>query len=200
MSHNINIGDLAIVIPDAGGANNVRRDPRIGARIKGKIPEHAVLAILPKPVGWQGAYPYDDGVHRWLFVRGRTAEQRSDGRFKIVQGWTAASKNGVTYLGRMSESHACHDTMGTSLQTQLRTGQQAYVLPADGLNVRKQADPQGAYLGGLLSGAVVVVNGGPACDTKMVWWQVQPLRPPGPKGWASEGSGPDHYLVPLTLE
>ena len=49
MSNNLNVGDLAIVIPDKG-PNNVRNKPN--GTVKGQIPEHAVLAILPaRPAG-----------------------------------------------------------------------------------------------------------------------------------------------------
>jgi hypothetical protein len=199
MSHELRIGDLAVVIKGKGDPNNVRRDPRIGARIKGKIPEHAILAILAEPTGWAKAYPYDDGTYVWFYVRGRTKAKHADGRFKVVEGWTASSQNGRPFLSRMVPSLGCRDTMGTALDTHLGHGQQAYVLPADGLNVRKEADPLGDKIGGLLAGTVVTVMGDPKCDTKMVWWQVKPLNASGPSGWASEGNILEWFLAPLTL-
>ncbi len=53
MSNNLNVGDLALVIPGKG-ANNVRNKPN--GTVNGQIPEHAVLAILPRPADWTGAY------------------------------------------------------------------------------------------------------------------------------------------------
>jgi hypothetical protein len=199
MSHELKPGDLAVVIAGRGGPNNIRRDPKIGARIKGKIPEHAVLAILPKPEGWTGTYPYNDGTYVWFYARGRTQAKHVDGRFKVVEGWTAASKNGASFLRRMIPSLGCRDTMGTALDTYLGHGQQAYVLPADGLNVRTQADLRGDKIGGFRAGTVVTVTGTPECDTKMVWWQVEPLKASGPSGWVSEGNTLEWFLAPLTL-
>lgn len=60
VSSNLDAGDLAIVILGKG-ANNVRNEPN--GEVKGRIPEHAVLAILPCPADWTGAYPHSDGVH-----------------------------------------------------------------------------------------------------------------------------------------
>jgi hypothetical protein len=90
--------------------------------------------------------------------------------------------------------------MGTSLETHLEVNQQAYVLPPEGLNVRKEADPLADRIGGLGQGAIVTISGGPVCDTKMVWWQVKPLSAAGPAGWVSEGNILEWFLAPLTLE
>ena len=200
MSHKIQVGDLAIVIPGHGGPNNVRRNPRIGARIKGKVPEHAVLAILSKPAIWQGAYPHADGRFVWWYVRGRTETKTADGRFKVIEGWSAVSENGMNFLRRMPPSVGCLDTMGTSLDTHIQSGQQAYVLPKEGLNVRRNADPHAARVGGLPTGSVVEITGGPECDSKTVWWKVNSLHPAGLSGWVSEGNILEWFLAPLTME
>ncbi|MBN1815665.1 MAG: SH3 domain-containing protein [Anaerolineae bacterium] len=200
------VGALALVLQGSGKANRVRTEPKIGARIKGGIPEHAVVAILPKPKDWSKGYPYNDGVHIWWYVRGRTKAQLSDGRFRVIEGWTAASKNGELYLGVWDTEQGCLDTMGTALDTHLQQGQQAYVLPAEGLNVRKEADPHGDRIGGLRMGTVVTVGDKPACDSKMVWWKVKPLNAARLSGWVSEGAWDierdffEWYLAPLTLE
>ena len=206
MTHILKAGDLALVIP-GNGANLVRFGPSTNDNMKeGTLPEHAVLAILPQPADWKKPYPHNDGHHMWYWVRGRTDEQGPDGRFKIVEGWTAANENRTPYLERMSTNHACRDTMGTSFDTHQSSGQQAYVLPADRLNVRKESDPHGKRIGVLRAGTVVTVTGNPECDTKMVWWRVKPLNAHGPKGWVSEGGYDEDlayqewYLVPLTLE
>jgi hypothetical protein len=193
------VGDIAVVMAGLGGPNNVREKPATGGRRIGKIPEHAVLAILPKPEGWRGAYPHRDGTYEWWYVRGRTGTEPADGRFQVIEGWTVASKQGQSYLRRMEPSQGCLDTMGTALDTHLQIGQQAYVLPLDGLNVREAADPHAKRIGGLVQGTVVTLEGGPECDSKMVWWQVKPLNAPQPKGWASEGNILEWFLAPLTL-
>lgn len=203
MSHDLRPGNLAVV-NQGGGPNNVRAKPDTGAAVKGQIPENAVLAILAKPTNWRGTYPHNDGVYVWWYVRGRKEAKLAGGRFRVIQGWTAANKNGQSFLTRMDTGEGCLDTMGTALGTQLNVGQQAYVLASEGLNVRKEADPQGDQVGVLAQGAVVEVLGGPECNTKMVWWQVKPLNSPGPSGWASESSGllssiEEWFLVPLTL-
>lgn len=203
MSHSLKPGDLAVV-NQGGGLNNVRAKPDTGGAVRGQIPENAVLAILAKPTNWRRAYPHNDGVHVWWYVRGRTEDRLTGGRFRVIQGWTAANKNDQSFLTRIDTVQGCLDTMGTSLGTHLSIGQEAYVLPSKGLNVRKEADPQGDQVGGLAQGTVVEVLGGPECNTKMVWWQVKPVNSPGPSGWASEGSGlissiEEWFLVPLTL-
>lgn len=197
MSNNLSAGDLAIVIPDKG-ANNVRNKPNGAA--KGQIPEHAVLAILPRPAGWTGAYPHDDGVHVWWYVRGRTEKKLASDQFEVIEGWTAASERADPFLLRMDTVIACHDTMGTALDTHLQAGQQAYVLPSKGLIIRREADPHATLLGGLLQGTIVTVTGTPGCDTKMVWWQVQRMGTASPAGWVSEGNIVEWFLAPLTLE
>jgi hypothetical protein len=197
MSNSLNAGDLALVIPGKG-ANNVRTKPN--GTVKGQIPEHAVLAILPRPAGWTGAYPYGDGVHVWWYVRGRTEKKLASDQFEVIEGWTAASKKDDPFLLRMESVIACRDTMGTALDTYLQTGQQAYVLPPDGLNIRKEADPHATRVGGLLQGTIVTVAGKPECDTKMVWWQAQRIGAAGSAGWVSEGNIVEWFLAPLTLE
>lgn len=210
MSNDLNIGDLAIVI-SGNRANNVRQKPNIQSPLvktkkeEAQIPEHAVLAILPRPAGWTGAYPHDDGVHVWWYVRGRTDKKLASDQFDVIEGWTAANERGTPFLRRMETAIACRDTMGTALDTHLQAGQQAYVLPPDGLNIRKDADPDTARVGGLLQGTIVTVTGKPECDTKMVWWQAQRIGVTRPAGWVSEGSGLlssdlEWYLAPLTLE
>ena len=201
----LEVGILAVVLTGSGGANRVRKKPKVGAGVKGKIPEHAVLAVLPKPKGWKKAYPYDDGVHVWWYVRGRTNRQRSSGRFEVIQGWTAASENGESYLGGIGTEKGCLDTMGTQFDTHLGQGLEAYVLASDGLNVRKEAGQDGKKKGALRTGTVVTVIGDPVCDSKTVWWQVEPLKSKGPSGWVSEGGFDverdflEWYLAPLTL-
>lgn len=197
MSNNLNVGDLAIVIPDKG-PNNVRNKPN--GTVKGKIPEHAVLAILPRPAGWTGAYPHTDDIHVWWYVRGRTNKKLAADHFEVIEGWTAASEKDDPFLLRMESVIACRDTMGTALDTHLQTGQQAYVLSPDGLNIRKKADPHATRIGGLLQGTIVTVTGTQECDTKMVWWQVQRIGSPSPAGWVSEGNIVEWLLAPLTLE
>lgn len=199
MTHKLEPGDLAVVIPDEGGPNNVRMSPRIGARIKGKVPEHAVLALLPKPANWHQAYPYDDGQFLWFYVRGRTAAKHGDARFKLVEGWTAAAKQERAFLRRMEMGHACHNTMGTALETHLQQGQQAYVLPSDGLNVRRDSDPSSEELFRLRPGAVVTLLSAPACRGHMVWWRVESGAAGHGRGWAGEGDQLEQYLIPLTL-
>jgi hypothetical protein len=201
MSRELDAGDLAVVIPGKGGSSNIRTEPKIGHRnprldpfVKGGVPEHAVLAILPKPSGWTKDYPYRHGGHVWFYVRGRSVEPKgADGRFTVIEGWAAASENGDPFLKRMIPSQGCLDTMGTALDTHLSQGQQAYVLPAIGLNVRQQADPHSKVKGGLPAGTVVTVLGKPHCNSKMVWWQVKPGH------WVSEGNSLEWLLAPLTL-
>ena len=192
-------GDLAVVMAGMGGSNNVREKPATSGRRIGQIPEHTVLAILPKPENWRGAYPHRDGTYEWWYVRGRTETKLADGRFRVIEGWTATSKNGQSYLMLMEPGHGCLDTMGTALDTHLQNGQQAYVLPPEGLNVRKAGDPHAERIGGLVQGMVVTVHGSPVCDSKMVWWRVEPLDSPEPAGWASEGNNSEWFLAPLTL-
>ncbi len=209
MSNGLEVSDLALVIP-GNGANLVRSEPEIpeirNQNVIGSIPEHAVLAILPEPADWKKPYPHNDGRHRWFWVRGRSDKKERDGRFKIVTGWTAANKSGTVYLKRMSANHACLDAMGTAFDTHQNSGQQAYVLPADTLNVRKESDLHSQRIGRLRAGTVITVTGRPECDTKMVWWRVEPLSAPGPKGWVGEGGYNEvqdyfeWYLVPLTLK
>jgi hypothetical protein len=202
MSNNLNVGDLAIVIPDKG-KNNVRQRPNIRSSRTGQIPEHAVLAILPRPAGWAGDYPYGDGTHVWWYVRGRTEKKLVADRFDVIEGWTAASKNADPFLMRFEDAIACRDKMGAALNTHLQTRQQAYVLPPDGLIIRKEADPDATRVGGLEQGTVVTVMGGPKCDTKdtkMVWWQAQRIGAAGPADWVSEGNSVEWFLAPLTLE
>ena len=148
---------------------------------------------------------HSDGVHVWWYVRGRTDKKLAPDRFEVIEGWTAANENADPFLMRMENVIACRDTMGTALDTHLETGQQAYVLPPDGLNIRKEADPHATRVGGLPQGTVVTVTGDPECDTKMVWWQAQRIGATSPAGWVSEGSGlipsiQEWFLVPLTLE
>ena len=195
MSNELNVGDLAIVIPGKG-ANNVRNKPN--GTVKGQIPEHAVLAILPRPAGWTGAYPHTDGVHVWWYVRGRTDKKLAADQFEVIEGWTAASERADPFLLRMDTVIACRDTMGTALDTHLQSGQEAYVLPPNGLNIRKEADA--TRVGGLLQGTVITVTGTPECDTKMVWWQAQRIGAASPAGWVSEGNTLEWFLAPLTLE
>jgi hypothetical protein len=205
MSNNLNAGDLAIVVP-GNGPNNVRQKPDIKSPLvkttkeDSQIPEHAVLAILPRPAGWAGAYPHTDGVHVWWYVRGRTDKKLATDRFAVIEGWTAASKNADPFLMRFEDAIACRDTMGTALDTHLQTGQQAYVLPPDGLNIRKEADPRAPRVGGLEPGTIVTVMGDPECDTKMVWWQVRRIGASNPAGWVSEGNIVEWFLAPSTLE
>lgn len=210
MSHNLSAGDLAIVIPGRG-PSNVRQKPDIKSPLvkakkkESQIPEHAVLAILPRPAGWTGAYPHTDGVHVWWYVRGRTDKKLAADQFEVIEGWTAANKNSVAFLLRMDTVIACHDTMGTALDTHLQAGQEAYVLPPDGLNLRSDADPHATRVGGLAQGTIVTVAGSPECDTKMVWWQAQRIGAVRPAGWVSEASGLlastlEWFLAPLTLE
>lgn len=201
MSNDLNVGDLALVIPGKG-ANNVRNKPN--GTVTGQIPEHAVLAILSRPADWTGAYPHTDGVHVWWYVRGRTEKKLAADRFEVIEGWTAANEKNQAFLQKWESTIACRDTMGTALDTHLQAGQQAYVLPPDGLNIRKDADPDAARVGGLLQGTIVTVTGKPECDKKMVWWQAQRLGAASPAGWVSEGSGLlsndlESYLAPLTL-
>lgn len=197
MSNDLNAGDLAIVIAGTG-ANNVRNKPN-GA-VKGQIPEHTVLAILPRPAGWTGAYPHNDGVHVWWYVRGRTEKKLASDQFEVIEGWTAANERAEPFLLRMETAIACRDTMGTARDTHLQAGQQVYVLPPDGLNIRGDADPHATRVGGLLQGTVVTVTGTPQCDNKMVWWQAQRIGAAGPAGWISEGNIVEWFLAPLTLE
>lgn len=210
MSNNLSAGDLAIVI-SGNGPNNVRQKPDIKSPLvkakkeESQIPEHAVLAILPRPAGWSGTYPLDDGVHVWWYVRSRTEKKLVADRFDVIEGWTAASENGHVFLLKMDTAVACRDTMGTGLDTHLQTGQEAYVLPPDGLNLRSDADPHATRIGGLAQGTVVTVTGSSRCDGKMVWWQVQRSGAARPAGWVSEGSGLlastlEWFLAPLTLE
>lgn len=202
MSNNLNAGDLALVIPGKG-ANNVRSKPN--GTVTGQIPEHAVLAILSRPADWTNAYPYNDGIHVWWYVRGKTDKKPAADRFEVIEGWTAANENNQAFLQRWESAVACLDTMGTALDTHLQAGQEAYVLPPDGLNIRSEADPHATRVGGLLQGKIVTVTGKPRCDTKMVWWQMQRIGVTSPVGWVSEGSGLlssdlEWYLAPLTLE
>lgn len=190
-------GDLVIVVPDVGGANNVRSAPvalpKCGNCI-GSFPEYAVITILPPPVGWTGAYPKDDGVFVWYYARGRTEAKWPDGRFKVIQGWTAARKGGLNYLTPMSGGVACWDTMGTQFETTMEVGQQVYGLPSDGLIVRRDAG--GDKIGNLTEGAIVTISAGPVCKNKMVWWEVR--RAGRPVGWVSERAGVEQLLAPLT--
>lgn len=200
MSNNLNVGDLAIVIPDKD-PNNVRNKPN--GTVKGKIPEHAVLAILPRPAGWTGAYPHTDDIHVWWYVRSRTDKKLASDHFDVIEGWTAAIKNADPFLMRFEDAIACRDKMGAAVTTHLQTRQQAYVLPPEGLNIRKEANPDATLVGGLEQGTVVTVMGGPKCDTKdtkMVWWQAQRISAASPAGWVSEGNIVEWFLAPLTLE
>jgi hypothetical protein len=201
MSDNLNPGDLAIVIKGSGGANNVRSEPvevpNCGNCV-GSIPENAVLEILPKPDSWTGAYPHNDGVRVWFYVRRRA--MLPDGRFIFIEGWTAASKNHQDYLMRKGASQACLDPMGTVFSTYLFVGVDAKVLPREGLNIRKDADPNADHVGGLAKGTVITITDGPVCAGKMVWWQVKLAGSGKPAGWVSEGDGIEWFLAPLPLE
>lgn len=197
MSNNLNAGDLAIVIAGTG-ANNVRSKPN-GA-VKGQIPEHVVLAILPRPADWTGAYPHTDGIHVWWYARGRTDRRLAADRFKVIEGWVAANENSKVFLQQWENAVACRDTMGTALDTHLHAGQEAYVLPPDGLIIRSDADPHATRVGGLSQGTIVTVTGKPECNTKMVWWQAQRSGTASPAGWVSEGNIVEWFLAPLTLE
>ena len=127
MTDILKVGDLAYVIDILGiRPNLVRTEPEIDENnrkhnVIGKIPENAVLAILPGPVRWPLDYPYDDGVHIWYRVRGRTDEKGPDGRFKIVEGWTAASEQGKSLLRRIDTSNACPENDATFV-THLQDG------------------------------------------------------------------------------
>ncbi len=199
MLKHFQVGSLAIVIPGKGG-NNVRATPN-GALVDGSpIPEHAVLALLPRPANWNGAYPYALNTHVWWYGRSRTEEQVAPHRFRVIEGWTAANEGANDFIRLMQPAVACYDTMGTALLTNLGAGQQAYVLPSDGLNVRAQPDQHSARVDGLLSGSVITVTGNPVCNHKMVWWQVQPIGAAKPIGWCSEGDAQEWFLIPLTLE
>lgn len=198
MLNHFQIGSLAQVIPGKGG-NNVRVAPN-GALVAGSpIPEYAVLALLPRPANWNGTYPYAKDLHVWWYMRSRTAKQVNAHHFEIIEGWTAANEGANDFLILMQPTIACHDAMGTALLTNLGAGQQAYVLPSEGLIIRAQPDPHSARVDGLAAGTVVTVVGSPVCSHKMVWWQVQPAGAPMPIGWYSEGSFPEWYLVPLSL-
>jgi hypothetical protein len=201
MPDNLNPGDLAVVIKGSGGANNVRLEsvevPNCGNCI-GSIPENGVLEILPKPDGWAGAYPHNDGVHVWVYVRRRA--MLPDGSFKVIEGWTAASKNHQDYLMRMGTAQACLDTMGTVFYTYLFVGVDAKVLPPEGLIIRKEADTHANRVGGLTQGTVVTITDGPVCAGKMVWWQVKLAGSSKPAGWVREGDGSEGFLGPLPLE
>jgi len=201
MANTFHPGDLAIVVPGVGGANNVRSAPvalpKCGNCI-GSFPEHAVITILPPPADWAEAYPKDDGVFVWYCARGRTAARRPSGRYEVIEGWTAASKHGLDYLTPAGTGVACWDTMGTQFNTALAVGQQVYVLPANGLKIRRDAG--GAPIGGLAEGTIVVITAGPECGNKMIWWQVRLANGARPIGWVSEGEGVEQLLAPLTLE
>lgn len=192
-------GDLVIVVPGIGGANNVRSSPVALPRCSnciGSFPEHAVITILPPPAGWTAAYPKDDGVFVWYYTRGRTEAKLPDGRLKVIQGWTAARKGGLNYLAPMSGGIACWDTMGTQFETTMEVGQQVYVLPSDGLIVRRDAG--GDKIGSLTEGAIVTISAGPVCKGKMVWWEVRRASGGRPIGWVSERAGVEQLLAPLT--
>jgi|GEM_PF-2477599 len=201
MANTFRPGDLVIVVPGVGGGNNVRSAPaalpKCGNCIGG-FPEHAIITILPPPADWAEAYPKDDGVFVWYYARGRTAAKWPDGRFKVIEGWTAASKNDLDYLTPVGVGIACWDTMGTQFNTALEVGQQAYVLPSDGLIVRRDAG--GDAISGLAEGAIVTITAGPECGDKMIWWQVRRVNGGRPIGWVSEGKGIEQLLAPLTLE
>lgn len=199
MLKHFQVGSLAVVIPGKGG-NNMRAAPN-GALVDGSpIPEHAVLALLPRPANWNGAYPYALNTHVWWYGRSRTEEQVAPHRFRVIEGWTAANEGANDFISLMQPAVACYDTMGTALLTNLGAGQQAYVLPSDGLNVRATPDSHSARVDGLLSGSVVTVTGNPVCKHNMVWWQVQPIGAADPLGWCSEGNAQERFLIPLTLE
>ena len=197
--HNLNTGDLAIVI-SGNGPNNVRQGPNIRSARKGQIPQHALLAILPRPAGWTGAYPHSDGVRVWWYVRGRTEKMPAPDRFEVIEGWTAAGAKGNPFLGPWKPAVTCVDAAGMTPVTHLLAGQEAYVLPPDGLNIREQADPHAARVGGLAPGTIVTLVGGPTCNSNTVWWQVQRSGAAGPAGWVSEGDSAEWFLAPLTLE
>lgn len=199
MLKHFQVGSLAIVIPGKGG-NNVRVAPN-GTPVAGSpVPEYAVLALLPRPANWSGAYPYALNSHVWWYVRSRTDEQIAPHQFKVIGGWTAANEGVNDFLRLMEGTVAGVDTMGTALTTHLQAGQEAYVLPSDGLNVRAAPDPHSARVDGLVVGSVVTVTGSPVCSNKMVWWQVQPVGGVKPIGWCSEGNAQEWFLIPLTLE
>ncbi len=131
-------------------------------------------------------------------MRGRTEKKLAFDQFEVIEGWAAANEKANPFLKRMETAIACHDTMGTALDTHLQAGQEAYVLPPDGLKIRKDADPHATRVGGLLQGTIVTVTGTLECDTKMVWWQAQRIGAAGPAGWVSEGNIVEWFLAPLT--
>lgn len=199
MLKHFQVGSLAIVIPGKGN-NNVRVAPN-GALVEDSpIPEQAVLALLPRPTNWNNAYPYALNEHVWWYIRGRTQEQVAPHCFRVIEGWIAANKGGDNFLALMDGIVVGMDTQGNALTTYLAAGQQAYVLPSDGLNARAAPDPHSARVGGLATGSIITATGKSVCSHNMVWWQVQPAGASKPLGWCSEGDAQEWFLIPLTLE
>ena len=82
--------------------------------------------------------------------------------------------------------------------SRLRVGDKAYVAfdPPLANRVRERPNLDAAILGNIEPGEEIEILGGPACNTRWVWWEVRSLST-NLQGWTAEGDGEDYWLVPL---
>jgi hypothetical protein len=81
--------------------------------------------------------------------------------------------------------------------SRLRVGDLAFVAldPPLANRVRERPNTTSAILGNIEPGEEIEILGGPACNTRWVWWEVRSLEK-DLQGWTAEGDGVDYWLVP----
>ena len=82
--------------------------------------------------------------------------------------------------------------------SRLHVGDLAFVAldPPLANRVRERPNTTSSILGNIEPGEEIEILGGPACNTRWVWWEVRSLTT-DLQGWTAEGDGEDYWLVPL---
>ncbi len=85
--------------------------------------------------------------------------------------------------------------------SRLRVGDKAFVAfdPPLANRVRERPNLDATILGNIEPGEEIEILGGPACNTRWVWWEIRSLST-NLQGWTAEGDGEDYWLVPFEEE
>ena len=102
----------------------------------------------------------------------------------------------------IAELHQAFDQLNQDPRTRViiitGSGEKAFVAfdPPLANRVRERPNLDAAILGNIEPGEEIEILGGPACNTRWVWWEVRSLST-NLQGWTAEGDGEDYWLVPL---
>ncbi|MCB9459532.1 MAG: SH3 domain-containing protein [Anaerolineaceae bacterium] len=174
----------------AGGANNLRAQPRTDAELIGQIPAGGIFIVLAGPTcadgyaWWQVDY---NGLVGW------TVEGQASDYWLEPLGPVPTQAPTVTLFPSSTPEFPLGTACPGFLPSRLIVGEQGRVTAGGTNNMRVDPDAGSEKVGEIRAGARFLVLEGPVCAGGLAWWRVEYSRV---TGWTAEGLNDTYWLEP----